>query len=313
MTNFWSDKKVLVTGGYGFLGSHLVRLLNNLNPKSLFVPSVEECNLLNIDDIRNYLDKTKPDIVIHLAAKVGGMYFNKEKPAEIYYENLIMGLQLIHESHIHGVKKFVFVSTVAAYPKSVSLPFKEEDLWNGYPEETIASYGLAKRVILGQTQAYRKQYNFNAIYLILVNLYGPGNNFDPKNSFVIPSLIKKIDDAKKQGLTSITLWGSGNASRDFLYVGDGAKAIIKAAERYDKPDPINIGSGSEIKIKTIANNIREIIGYNGEIIWDISKPEGRRSSLMDISKAKKEIDFIPETSFEVGLRKTIDWYKTNLS
>ncbi|MBS3124164.1 GDP-L-fucose synthase [Candidatus Woesearchaeota archaeon] len=311
MTNFWSDKKVLVTGGYGFLGSHLVRLLNNLNPKSLFVPSVEECNLLNIDDIRNYLDKTKPDIVIHLAAKVGGMYFNKEKPAEIYYENLIMGLQLIHESHIHGVKKFVFVSTVAAYPKSVSLPFKEEDLWNGYPEETIASYGLAKRVILGQTQAYRKQYNFNAIYLILVNLYGPGNNFDPKNSFVIPSLIKKIDDAKKQGLTSITLWGSGNASRDFLYVGDGAKAIIKAAERYDKPDPINIGSGSEIKIKTIANNIREIIGYNGEIIWDISKPEGRRSSLMDISKAKKEIDFIPETSFEVGLRKTIDWYKFN--
>ena len=304
-------KRIMVTGGSGFLGTYVVQELKERNCNNIFVTLHKDYDLVQMEAVKKAYQDFTPDIVIHLAGVVGGIGANQENPGKFFYDNLMMGIQLMEMGRQRGIEKFVALGTICAYPKFTPVPFKEEDLWNGYPEETIASYGLAKRVILGQTQAYRKQYNFNAIYLILVNLYGPGNNFDPKNSFVIPSLIKKIDDAKKQGLTSITLWGSGNASRDFLYVGDGAKAIIKAAERYDKPDPINIGSGSEIKIKTIANNIREIIGYNGEIIWDISKPEGRRSSLMDISKAKKEIDFIPETSFEVGLRKTIDWYKFN--
>jgi GDP-L-fucose synthase len=261
--------------------------------------------------IQRAFDDGQPDIVIHLAAKVGGIGINAEKPGEFFYENLIMGVQLMEIARRRNVQKFVAIGTVCAYPKFTPVPFKEEDLWNGYPEETNAPYGLAKKMLLVQAQAYRKQYGFNAIYLLPANLYGPGDNFDPRSSHVIPALIKKCIDAKERGEDHIVVWGTGRASREFLYVADAARAIVLAAERYNSPEPVNIGSGREITIKDLVTLIAELTGFTGQIVWDTSKPDGQPRRCLDTSRAEREFGFRATTDLREGLRKTIDWYLTH--
>ncbi|MDO8574892.1 MAG: GDP-L-fucose synthase [bacterium] len=303
-----TDKKILVTGGKGFLGSHVVDVLKSrgIKAENIFIPRSKECDLRvrkNCDEIV----KGK-DIVIHLAARVGGIGFNREKPAELFYDNAIMSIQLMDAAYRAGVSKFVAVGTVCAYPKFTPVPFKESDLWNGYPEETNAPYGLAKKMSLVQAQAYRQQYGFNAIYLLPVNLYGPGDNFDPSSSHVIPALIKKVNEAKKSNSSFIEVWGSGSASREFLYVEDAAEGIVLAAEKYDKPEPVNIGSGSEISIKDLVLLICRLMDFKDEIRWDKSKPDGQPRRCLDVSRARQEFGFKAKTGFEEGMKKTIDWY-----
>jgi len=248
------------------------------------------------------------DIVIHLAAKVGGIGFNKKYPAILFYDNAIMGIQLMEAARQEGVQKFVAVGTVCAYPKFTPVPFKEEDLWNGYPEETNAPYGIAKRFLLVQAQAYREQYGFNAIYLLPVNLYGPRDNFDPERSHVIPALIKKMVDAKLEGRNEVVVWGTGKASREFLYVEDASEGVLLATEKYDKPDPVNLGAGREITIKDLVDLIAQLVGFDGKIVWDTSKPDGQPRRCLDTSKAKKELGFEARTDFKEGLKRTIEWY-----
>src|SRR3989338_714162 len=302
-----SQKRVLVTGGTGFLGSHLIKRLKQKRASTLLYPSSSEYDLTNLEACRKVVKNI--DVVIHLAAKVGGIGFNRDHPAEMFYENLMMGVQLIEAARLAKIEKFVALGTICAYPKFAPIPFKEEDLWNGYPEETNAPYGLAKKMLLVQAQAYRKQYGFNAIFLLPVNMYGPGDNFNPDSSHVIPALIKKFYEAKINNLPEITVWGTGKATREFLYVEDAARGIILATEKYNKPDPINLGAGFEISIKELAELISKIMEFKGKIVWDTTKPDGQPRRMLDTSKAKKEFGFKARTRFEVGLKKTVKLYK----
>lgn len=306
---FWVNKKILVTGGAGFLGSHLVDKLHKLKPKSILVPRSRDWDLRKEEACKKVVKGV--DIVMHLAGNVGGIGYNQEKPGELFYDNLVMGVHLMEEARQAGVKKFVAIGTICAYPKFAPIPFKEDNLWDGYPEETNAPYGLAKKMLLVQSQAYRQQYDFNAIYLLPVNLYGPGDNFDPKSSHVIPALIKKFIDAQQRGDNHVVVWGSGKATREFLYVEDAADGIMLAAERYNKAEPVNLGSSFEISIKDLAHLIKKLTGFKGNIVWDATKPDGQPRRKLDTSRAQKEFGFKSNTNFETGLRKTIEWYLEN--
>ncbi|RJP45011.1 GDP-L-fucose synthase [Candidatus Parcubacteria bacterium] len=302
-------KKILVTGGNGFLGRHLVRRLvekNKILETNLFLPKTEEYDLRRWENCVRAV--TGQEVVIHLAAKVGGIGFNEEKPAELFYDNIVMGVQLMEAARQAGIQKFVGLGTICSYPKSTPVPFREEDLWDGYPEETNAPYGLAKKMLLVQAQAYRAQYGFNAITLFPVNMFGPGDNFDSESSHVIPGIIKKMADAKKRGDPGVVLWGTGNPTREFIYVEDAAEAIVLAAERYDDSDPVNIGSGKEISIKDLARMIASILDFKGEIHWDTTKPDGQPRRMLDVSKAEARFGFRAKSSFEENLKKTISWY-----
>lgn len=302
---FWKNKKVLVTGGAGFLGSHLVEKLKKYKAK-IFVPRSKEYDLRKNSVCRQIVKDQ--DIVIHLAAKVGGIGYNLRHPGEMFYDNIMMGAQLMEQSRKEKVKKFIAVGTICAYPKYTPIPFREENLWSGYPEETNAPYGLAKKMLLVQAQAYRTQYGFNAIFLLPVNLYGPGDNFDPESSHVIPALIKKIYDAKKNNKKSIIVWGTGKPTREFLYVEDAVEGIILAAEKYNKSDPVNLGAGFEISIRDLTKLICKLSGFAGEIIWDKARPDGQPRRKLDTIRAKKEFGFEAKTDFVTGLKKTINWY-----
>ena len=311
--NFWEDKRVTVTGGAGFLGSFIVEQLKKKNPKSIFVPRSKDYDLREKEAIIQMYEDSKPDVLIHLAAVVGGIGANRKYPGKFFYDNAIMGIQLIEQARRFGVKKFVCVGTICAYPKFTPVPFKEDDLWNGYPEETNAPYGLAKKMLLVASQAYRQQYGFNSIFLLPVNLYGPGDNFDPGSSHVIPALIKKCLDAALEGAEEIVVWGDGSATREFLYVGDCADGILLAAEKYDKSEPVNIGSAFEISIRDLVGLIAEKTGFKGKIVWDTTKPNGQPRRKLDISRAEKEFGFRATTGFDEGLTRTIEWYRENLT
>lgn len=302
------SKKILVTGGNGFLGSFLIeKLLKRGVPRSsIFTPYARELNLVKYENCEKAVKGQ--DVIIHLAAVVGGIGANRAHPGKFFYENLIMGVQLMEAARLAGVQKFVAIGTICAYPKFTPTPFKEEDLWNGYPEETNAPYGLAKKILLVQAQAYRQEYGFNAIYLLPVNLYGPRDNFDPESSHVIPALIKKVADAKKEGKNFIEVWGTGKATREFLYVEDAAEGIVLATERYEKPEPVNLGSGMEISIKDLIELICRLMDFSGEIRWNTLKPDGQPRRMLDVSRAKREFDFSAVTGFEKGLQRTIAWY-----
>ena len=305
------NKRVTVTGGKGFLGQHLISKLADYGCASIDLADLPEYNLTHAEDIRRMFDDKRPDLVIHLAAKVGGIGYNQEKPAELFYDNLIMGAQLIHEAYLQKIDKFVALGTICAYPKFTPVPFKEEDIWNGYPEETNAPYGLAKKMMLVQSQAYRQQYGFNSIFLLPVNLYGPGDNFDPRSSHVIPALIKKCFDAIDNHSDTLEVWGTGRATREFFYVEDAATAICLAADTYNKSEPVNIGAGFEISIRDLTELIAKLSGFSGKIIWDVSKPDGQPRRLLDTTLALKEFAFKAKTDLTTGLNKTIDWYKKN--
>ncbi|MDO8664745.1 MAG: GDP-L-fucose synthase [Candidatus Liptonbacteria bacterium] len=303
------NKNILVTGGAGFFGSHLVEKLlrdRNVPKEKIFTPSFEDFDLRERKNCEEVV--RGQDIVIHLAAIVGGIGANREHPGKFFYDNAIMGIELMEAARRAGVKKFVTLGTVCAYPKFTPTPFKEDDLWNGYPEETNAPYGLAKKMLLVQAQAYRQEYGFDAIYLLPVNLYGPGDNFDPSSSHVIPALIKKVADAKKENREFIEAWGTGKATREFLYVEDAAEGIALATEKYEKPDPVNLGSGMEISIKELTELICRLMDFKGEIRWDSSKPDGQPRRMLDVSRAEREFGFKAKIGFEEGLKKTIDWY-----
>jgi GDP-L-fucose synthase len=313
MGEYWRDRRVVVTGGAGFLGSVVVEALRKRGCSSLFVPRSHEYDLRKEADIARMLAVARPDLVIHLAAVVGGIGANRENPGRFFYDNLIMGAQLIEGARQAGIAKFVAIGTVCSYPKFAPVPFREEDLWNGYPEETNAPYGLAKKMLLVQSQAYREQYGFNSIFLLPVNLYGPRDNFDPSSSHVIPALIRKCVEAAEAGAPEITVWGTGSATREFLYVEDAAEAIVLAAERYDSSEPVNLGTGSEISIKDLVTLIARQTGFTGRIVWDTSKPDGQPRRMLDTDRAATQFGFVAKTSFEEGLRKTIDWYRTSRS
>ena len=306
-----TEKRITVTGGKGFLGTHLIKKLKESGCRNIQIADLPEYNLTDIKDIRRMYQETRPEIVIHLAAKVGGIGFNQEKPAELFYDNLIMGAQLMHEAYLRKIEKFVALGTICAYPKFTPVPFKEENLWNGYPEETNAPYGLAKKMMLVQSQAYRQQYGFNSIFLLPVNLYGPGDNFDPRSSHVIPALIKKCFDAMDNKQDFIEVWGTGKATREFFYVEDAAEAIYLATLSYNKSEPVNIGTGFEISIKDLTEKIVKLTGFSGKIIWNTSKPDGQPKRMLDTTKAKNEFGFVAKTDIDTGLKKTIKWYKEN--
>ncbi|MGB9722061.1 MAG: GDP-L-fucose synthase family protein [bacterium] len=319
------NKRICISGGKGFLGNHLVKKFKENGYTNIFIADLPEYDLRDLESVKKMYNDLKPDIVVHLAARVGGIGANREHPAEFFYDNLTMGVFLLDQAYRHNIEKFVALGTICCYPKFTPVPFKEEDLWNGYPEETNAPYGLAKKMLLVQSTAYRQQYGLNSIFLMPVNLYGPGDNFDPSSSHVIPALIKKFVDAMggKENVLKrlnadtpmpmgtdapVIVWGTGNASREFLYVEDCAEAIVLATEKYAKPDPVNIGAGFEIKIKELVQLLAKLLKYNGEINWDATKPDGQPRRMLDTSRAEKEFGFKAKTSFEEGLKKTIDWY-----
>jgi GDP-L-fucose synthase len=306
---FWQERRVCVTGGGGFLGSFVLEQLRQRGAVNVFVPRKRDYNLVQAKAVERMLADARPNVIIHLAAHVGGIGVNRQRPAEFFYDNLMMGTQLMHQAYLHKVEKFVALGTVCAYPKYTPLPFKEEDLWNGYPEETNAPYGLAKKMLLVQSEAYRQQYGFNSIFLLPVNLYGPRDNFDLETSHVIPALIRKCLEAKEQGLDRIVAWGDGSPTREFLYVEDAAEAILLAAERYNQSAPVNLGSAFEISIKTLLETIARLVGFEGQIVWDITRPNGQPRRKLDTSAAKREFGFQAQTPFEVGLHRTIEWYK----
>lgn len=302
-----NGKQICVTGGAGFLGSFVVEKLKARGAE-VFIPTIEKYDLTKMDSIRKMLDDSKPDIIIHLAAQVGGIGANREHPAEFFYNNLMMGVQLIHEAYERKIEKVVALGTICAYPKFTPIPFKEDDVWNGYPEETNAPYGLAKKMLLVQSQAYRQQYDFNSIFLMPVNLYGPRDNFNPESSHVIPALIRKCLEAKQAGRDSIEVWGDGSPTREFLYVEDAAEGICLATESYNKSEPVNLGSGMEISIKDLVTLIAKLSGFEGKIIWDTSKPNGQPRRQLDVTRAEREFGFKAQVGFEEGLRRTIAWY-----
>ena len=305
---FWDDTRVMVTGGSGFLGSRVVDKLRHRGCQYIFVPRSKDYDLVQKEDVQRAVKDSEADIIIHLAARVGGIGANLAQPADFFYDNLMMGVQLLHEGWRAGVRKFVAIGTVCSYPKFTPIPFREDDLWNGYPEETNAPYGLAKKMLLVQSQTYRQQYSYNSIFLVPVNLYGPGDNFDPESSHVIPALIKKCVDAREAGEDRIVVWGTGAPTREFLYVDDAAEGILLATERYDKSEPVNLGSGMEISIKDLMHLIARLTGFAGEVVWDTSKPDGQPRRRLDTSKAEESFGFRASVTFEEGLKRTIQWY-----
>lgn len=309
MMNF-PFNRVMVTGGGGFLGSYVVDKLRERGVEQIFVPRKADYDLVRIEDIRRAYDDADPDLVIHLAAIVGGIGANRENPGRYFYDNLMMGVQLIEEARLRGVRKFVATGTICAYPKFTPVPFHEEDLWNGYPEETNAPYGLAKKMMLVQSQSYREQYGYNSIFLLPVNLYGPRDNFDLRSSHVIPALIRKCIEAVDRGDDRIVCWGSGNVTREFLHAADCAEGIVTAAERYDKSDPVNLGAGFEISIRGLAEKIAALTGFRGELVWDTSQPDGQPRRCLDVTRAEREFGFRARIGFDEGLRDTIDWYRS---
>ena len=309
--NFWKDKRVVVTGGGGFLGRVLVEQLQSKGCQQITVPRSARFDLRKTEAIRKLYTMSRPDLVIHLAAVVGGIGANRENPGKFFYDNLMMGVELMEQARQMGIAKFVAIGTICAYPKFCPVPFKEENIWDGYPEETNAPYGLAKKMLLVQSQAYRQQYGFNSIYLLPVNLYGPGDNFSWESSHVIPALIRKCVEAKKRACRQITVWGSGGATREFLYVDDAARGIVLASEKYNSSEPVNLGAGFEISIKNLVEVIARLTKFKGEIIWDKTKPDGQPRRCLDTTRASKEFGFKAKVSFEAGLKKTIAWYERN--
>ena len=309
--SFWAEKRICVTGGAGFLGQAVVKKLieRGAIEANIFIPRSSQYDLVDGDAIERLLSDSQPDIIIHLAAQVGGIGANREHPAEFFYNNLMMGVQLLHKAWQHGVEKFVAVGTICAYPKFTPVPFKEEELWNGYPEETNAPYGLAKKMLLVQSQAYRDQYGYNSIYLLPVNLYGPGDNFDPASSHVIPALIKKCVDAQAAGAEEIVVWGDGSPTREFLYVDDAAEGILLAAEHYNDSEPVNLGSGMEISIKDLVEEVANATGFEGKLVWDTSKPNGQPRRCLDVTRAKEWFGFEAQMPFDEGLQRTVAWYR----
>lgn len=313
MSSWWATRRVLVTGGAGFLGSAVTRRIRDAGALDVFVPRSAEYDLRTAEGVKQVLDDARPDVVIHLAAVVGGIGANRENPGRFFYENAAMGIQLLEQARLRGVEKFATVGTVCSYPKFAQVPFREDDLWSGYPEETNAPYGLAKKMLLVQSQAYRQQYGFNAIYLIPVNLYGPGDNFDPRSSHVIPALIKKCVDARDARDPEIVVWGTGSASREFIYVEDAARGIVAATELYDDPEPVNLGVGREITIRELVELLVRLTGFAGRVTWDHNKPDGQPRRSLDTSRARDRFGFVAETSFEEGLRRAIAWYEQHRS
>jgi len=306
-----SKKRICVTGGAGFLGTHLINRLKKSGAKDIFIPTYPEYDLVKSEDIARMYEEARPGVVIHLAAHVGGIGANREKPAEFFYDNLMMGVQLMHQGWQRGVEKFVAIGTICAYPKYTPIPFREEDIWNGYPEETNAPYGLAKKMLLVQSQAYREQYGWNSLFLVPVNLYGPGDNFNPASSHVIPALIKKCVEARDAGEKEIVAWGDGSPTREFIYVEDAAEGIVLATERYNSSDPVNIGSSFEISIKDLTELIARLTGFEGEIRWDTTKPNGQPRRKLNVSRARERFGFEAKVPFEEGLKRTIAWYEEN--
>lgn len=309
--SFWDNKKVLVTGGAGFLGRQLVPMLTSLGA-DIFVPRSKEFDLRKDEDVNRLFRKCSPEIVIHMAVHGGGIGYMREHPGGVFYDNLMMNTLVIQESLKCNIKKFVGIGTVCSYPKFTPIPFKEEDLWNGYPEETNAAYGLSKKIMLAQTQAYREEYDFNGIHPLLVNMYGPYDDFNLESSHVIPALIRKFTEAVQNNKKEVVVWGTGKASREFLYVEDAARGIVLATEKYNKPEPVNIGTGFEIKIKDLVGLIVEFTGFGGEIVWDTTKPDGQPRRCLDISRARQEFGFEVKTDFKEGLKKTIEWYESEV-
>jgi GDP-L-fucose synthase len=308
---FWDEKRVCITGGDGFLGSFVQETLKDRGATDIFIPLIDDYDLTEIDNIRRMLKDARADVIIHLAALAGGIGANRARPAEFFYKNLMMGVPLMHEAWKEGVEKFVAIGTICAYPKFTPIPFMEEHLWDGYPEETNAPYGLAKKMLLVQAQAYREQYGFNAIYLLPVNLYGPRDNFNLETSHVIPALIRKMVDAEDRGEAEVVLWGDGSPTREFFYAGDAARGIVMAAERYNGNEPVNLGAGMEISIKDLAELIAKQTGYSGKIIWDTSKPNGQPRRALDTTRAREYFGFEAEMPFEEGISRTITWYQEN--
>jgi len=307
---FWKNRRVCVTGGAGFLGSFITARLRERGATEIFIPTIEKYDLVDPNSIRRMLSDSRPDVIIHLAAQVGGIGANREHPAEFFYNNLMMGVQLMHQAWQTGVEKFVAIGTVCAYPKFTPVPFREDDIWNGYPEETNAPYGLAKKMLLVQAQAYRQQYGYNAIFLLPVNLYGPRDNFHLESSHVIPALIRKCIEAQEAGQQELVVWGDGSPTREFVYVEDAAEGIVLASERYNDPDPVNIGSGHEISIKDLAMLIARLTGFEGRLVWDTSKPNGQPRRGLDTRRASERFGFKAQVDFEEGLRRTIEWYRS---
>ncbi|MGE0130627.1 MAG: GDP-L-fucose synthase family protein [Blastocatellales bacterium] len=313
MSNRFPYERIVVTGGAGFLGSYVVEKLRARGVENLFVPRSKNYDLVRAENIRRLYDDVNPDLVIHLAAVVGGIGANRANPGKYFYDNLMMGAQLIEEARLRGVKKFLATGTICAYPKFTPVPFKEDDLWNGYPEETNAPYGLAKKMMLVQSQAYREQYGFNSIFLLPVNLYGPRDNFDLRSSHVIPALIRKCVEAARAGADHITCWGSGAVTREFLHADDCAEALVLATEKYDKPAPVNVGAGFEISIRDLAEKIATLTGFKGRLVWDASQPDGQPRRCLDTSRAELEFGFRARIGFDQGLKQTIEWYRRQLA